>query len=424
MSRSLTAAAVIILGGLAACLPAGARSESALAGPLWSWDAAAGYDRFTHTYALATSDTSETVGESLLRFGLEGHSAPGARDRWRLRVEASAGSDLWRERLDADWRRLDAGGVARVRASARISGHQYRTGTDYGRSSDVVDARLDVQAVPAAGLRRELFLTGWGGTTAFERASPLEQDAREMGLGAGVRTRGWEGGVWSLALRHAVRAYPDSASIDRRTWSAEADWTHSLGDEGSARIYHRSEHRLAVDPQVRPDAWLHWLDAAVQAPVPAGLAVLELQAERWDYAVATDTWRDSWRLAGLVGLRRGDVLRAQWLLGLAAERYDAGASPETYDQVGLRVGAESYGSRLTGTGTVEYGRRHYTDQTGGALDLTYTDFNYWRLWLLAECRLTGHLAISALGSWEPESHAEPRDDVSLGFASLRLVWRP
>jgi hypothetical protein len=424
MTRRPSAAAVVFIGGLAACLPARALSGPESAARVWKWEAAVGYDSFTHTYALATADTSETVGESLVQLGVEGRSAPGARDRWRLRLESSAGSDLWRERLEADWRHVDAGGVARARVGTRINGHQYRRSTGTTRSSDHADARLDLQGVPLAGLRHELFLAGWGSTIAFERPSPLEQAARELGLGAGVRSRGWEGAVWTVALRHAARAYPDSASIDRRTWSAEADWSRALGSEGSARIYHRSERRLAADPQVRPDAWLHWLDAAVQVPSPAGRFDVELQWERWDYAVATDTWFDSWRLAGLIGLRRGDVLRVQWQLGLAAERYDAGVSPETYDQAGLRAGLESYGSRLSGTCTVEVGRRLYAEPGAATLDLVYSDFNYWRLWLLAECRLAGDLALSALGSWEPESHAEPQDDVSLGFASLRLVWRP
>lgn len=423
MTRRPSAAAVVFIGGLAACRPACSPAGPVPGVRAWTWEAAVGYDSFTHTYALATADTSETVGESLVQLGVEGRSAPGARDRWRLRLESSVGSGLWRERLEADWRHVDAGDVARVRAGARINGHQYRSGSDDNRSSDHADARLDLQAVPLAARRRELFLAGWGSTIAFERPSPLEQAARDLGLGAGVRSRGWEGAAWTVTLRHAARTYPDSAAIDRRTWSAEAEWSRALDDEGSVRIYHRSERRLAADPQVRPDAWLHWLDAAAQVAAPPGLLGIELQFERWDYAVATDTWLDSWRLAGLIGLRRGDVLRAQWQMGLAAERYDADASPETYDQAGLRAGLESYGSRLSGTCTVEYGRRFYAEQGAGTLDTVYSDFNYWRLWLLAECRLGGELALSALGSWEPESHAEPRDDVSLGFASLRLVWR-
>jgi hypothetical protein len=424
MTCRALATSVIAVIGLAACRPAGALAGPGPGDRMWTWDAAAGYDSYTHTYALATADTTETVSESLVQLGLEGRSAPGARGRWRLRLEASAGTELWRERLEADWRRVDAGGVGRVRALARAGGYQYRSGADGSQSSDQADGRLDLQAVPLAGAGSEMFLAGWGSATDFARSSPLEQDMRELGLGAGVRSRGWQTGMWTFTLRHAARAYPDSASIDRRTWSAEADLSRNLGSEGSVRLYERSERRLAADPQVRPDAWFHWLDAAAQVPALASLFVVEWQYERWDYDVETGTWLDSWRLAGLLDLRRGDVMRVQWLVGLAAEWYDAGASPETYEQAGLRAGLESYGSRLSGTCTVEHGRRRYADQADAASDLAYSDFDYWRLWLMADYRLTDGLVLSALGSWEPESHAEPQDDVSLGFASLRLVWRP
>lgn len=33
----------------------------------------------------------------------------------------------------------------------------------------------------------------------------------------------------------AARAYPDSASIDRRTWNAEADWSRALEKRGFRR---------------------------------------------------------------------------------------------------------------------------------------------------------------------------------------------
>jgi hypothetical protein len=49
-----------------------------------------------------------------------------------------------------------------------------------------------------------------------------------LALGAGIRSGGLEGAVWTVALRHAARAYPDSTSIDRRTWNAEADWSRVL----------------------------------------------------------------------------------------------------------------------------------------------------------------------------------------------------
>lgn len=415
---------MILAGGLASGLTARSASAAPADSRAWNWDVSAGYDSFTHTYALAMLDTSETVSESVVRIGCEGRSAPGATRRWRLRLEGSAGSDLWRERLEADWRRVDGDGVTRVRAAARVAGHQYRKGTDLTQSSDQIEGRVDLQLVPGAGTRRELFLLGWGAVTSFSRASPLEQDVREAGLGAGLRSRGWDGPSWTVSLRRAQRAYPDSAAIDRHSWLAEADLHRSVGPAGNLSLRGLSERRLAADPAVRPDAWFHWLEGEARLPAPTGELVLQTQYERWAHDQPTEVYRDSWRLAGLLGLRQGDVLKAQGMLGLALERYDAGEAPETYSQTGLRAGLESYASAVSGSISVEYGRRRYGEQAAGDGVLAYSDFNYWRLWLVADWRLGTGLSLSGLGSWEPERHVEAQDDVSLGFASLRLVWRP
>lgn len=412
----------VILGALALLPTAAPAAGPAAVG--WSWDAYVGHDSFTHTYALATSDTSETVSETRVLVGCERRSAPGARASWRLRLEGSAGTDLWREQLEADWRRRDADGGTRARLNLRASGRQYRSGTDYTQSSDQAEARLDAQFTALARERHELYLQGWGAAAAFDRPSALEQDLREAGAGLGLRSRGDGEAAWLVSVRHARRAYPDSAAIDRHSWSGEVDLARPLGEAGTCRLYARSERRLAADPQVRPDAWLHWLDASVQAPTAVGEIVCEAQTERWDYAAEGEVYVDSRRLAGFAGLRRGDVLGVQWLAGLAGEDFASGAGAESYTQAGLRVGLESYGTRLAGTCTVEYGRRDYPAQATTDGEVAWTDFNYWRLWLLADFRLSSHLALSALGTWEPERHAEPQDDVSLGFASLRLAWRP
>jgi hypothetical protein len=408
---------------LACVLPASARAADAAGRPAWDLDAAVGYDSFTHAYSLATTDTSETVSEARLVLGCEGRSSGAGRAAWRLRLEGSVGTDLWREGLDADWRLRDGRGVDRLRAAARLAGRQYRPGTDYALASDQGEGRLDLSAVPWAGAAREGFVAGWVAATRYEIASPLEQDQQEAGIGIGLRSRGTAWESWRVALKHAARSYPDSTAIDRRAWSLELDWSGALGAGGLARVYGRSERRLAQDPAVRPDAWLHWLDGALEVPARGGDVVVELQAERWDYGALSETWVDSWRASGFAGLRRGDVLAAQWRLGLAGEAFESARDAESYTQVGLRAGLEAYGDAVSGSVTVERGRRAYGPQDADDTLLAWTDFSYWRLWLLADWRLTGSLSLSALGNWEPERHTEPEDDASLGFASLRLVWR-
>lgn len=412
------------IGLLSPCLALAAVGAAAAGGgSVWSVDAAVGYDSFTHAYSLATTDTSETVSETRLALGWQGRSTGGGRTAWRLRLEGSVGTDLWREGLEADWRRRDARGVDRLRAGARLSGRQYRPGTDYSHASDQGEGRLELAVVPWAGAAREGFVAGWTAATRFSVASPLEQDQDEAGLGIGLRSRGLAPAAWRVALKHAARTYPDSSVIDRRVWSLDADWSGTIGAAGLARFYGRSERRLAREPAVRPDAWLHWLDAALEFPAPGGDLVAEAQAERWDYGAETGTWVDSWRAAGFVGLRRGDMLAVQWRLGLAGEAFESAQESESYVQAGLRGGLESHGTKLWGSVVVEHGRRGYGPQAADESLPTWTDFSYWRLWLMADWRLSGALTLSALGNWEPERHSEPQDDTSLGFASLRLVWR-
>ena len=125
-----------------------------------------------------------------------------------------------------------------------------------------------------------------------------------------------------------------------------------------------------------------------------------------------------------------------WKLGLAAENLFAKDSPEAYFELGIQAGAETYGSTLSGSATVEFGRRSYrldqvtldpglTDQviTDEDIASTYSDFNYWEIWLMGSWRIGSDLSLDLLATYEPEKHTEQDDDTTLGFASLRLVWR-
>lgn len=419
MARRPPVALLLIVWAALPVAGAGAAGDR----PQWTLDAAVGYDSFTHAYSLATTDTSETVSETRAVLAWEGRSAGGGRADWRLRLEGSAGTDLWRESLEAAWRRRDARGVERVRIGGRLAGRQYRSGTDYALASDQGEGRLDAAVVPWAAGGREGQVLGWTAATRYELASPLEQDQTEAGLGVALRSRGASASAWRLALKHAVRSYPDSTVIDRRTWSLDLDWSGTLGAAGLARLYGRSERRLAREPAVRPDAWLHWLQAAVEFPAAGGDVLVEAEAESWRYGAPSEVWVDSRRGACFIGLRRGDALAGQWRLGLAGEAFDSERDAESYLQGGVRGGFEAYGDAVSGSVVLEHGRRSYGPQDADESQPAWTDFAYWRLWLLADWRLSRTLTLSALGNWEPERHGESQDDVALGFASLRLAWR-
>ncbi len=436
----ITSLVLLVFGGLA-WLPAAAHADefgdvSPTREPsLWRWDLSGGFDSYLHTYALATEDTTEAIAEFMFQGGVQGESRRQARNRWRLRAEASAGTELYRQRVEGDYRFRDSARRDRFRLLGRFWGRQYRRDTDYSLSSDNVEGTLEARAYPLVTEAAALELRGFAGILDYRTPSALEVDYRDRGLGAFVRSRGFEGPVWGLGSRFARRAYPDSSAIDRDSWSLEGEFDHHDLEGRGLRVFHKSQRRVIADETVRPSAWTHWTDLGGLVSAGRGQVFLELQNELWSYDEETGAFFDSWRVDGALGYRWGDLLGEVWKLALAAERFDAGDSPETYNQFGLRAGVESYGEALGGMITLEYGRRIYrqgdvvlgTDALfpeGGETLALYTDFDYWKIWLMATWSVARNLDLDILANYEPENHAENTDDAAIGFASVRLAWRP
>ncbi|MCB1184240.1 hypothetical protein KDM41_12465 [bacterium] len=419
-------AALLLAGGAVARAAPDART--------WRWDLSAGADASLFTYALATTDTTETLSEFLLQAGLTGASSARGKHRWRVRLEASGGTELYRERIEGDYRLLDADKVERVRLAGRWWGRQYRESTTYSRSSDNGEGRLDAVATPLAGTDARLQVRGWTGRIDYATPSALEVDRRDLGAGLAVRASAGAGTQWGIDGRVGRSSYPDSAQIDRDTWSIATDFDSQTLDRSGLRLYHKSERREVRDESVRPSAWTHWIDASLASAAGAGHVLLAGQLESWQYDTEDEVYFDSNRLAGFAGYRWGDILGTQWQIGLAGERLAAGDSPETYSQYGLRGGVEAWGGDVSGTLTLEVGRRRYddgdvvlSDDAADPLATTttlYTDFTYWQLWLMATWRLSPAWDVDVLANYEPESHTEAADDVTLGYGSLRVRWRP
>lgn len=401
----------------------------------WRADLTGGYDATLHTYALATEDTTETIAEFMIQAGLLGESARNARTRWRLRGEASTGTELWRQKLEGDLRLADSRGATRFRASGRFWGRQFRRETEYVRSSDNWEGTLEGRLSPLAGPRAALDLRGWAGFIDYRNPSTLEVDYHDTGVGLFGRSRGLGAVHWSGGVRHANRVYPDSSAIDRDTWSVEADVDYHDLDGAGLRVFHKSDRRLIADETVRPSAWTHWSDLRATVRAGGGHVVAELQSEVWRYDQETGAYFDSWRTDSFLGYRWGDILKATWRAGLTFERLDADESPETYAQWGLRGGVDAYGSAVGGQITLEYGRRTYDhgavplDPTlagdlGGDSFLLYSDFDYWKIWVMGNWFISRKISLDVMASYEPESHTENTDDTAIGYASVRLVWRP
>jgi hypothetical protein len=418
--RTATAVAVIATASVVA----------AQSGP-WRWELAAGFDATAHTYSLAVTDTTETIAEYLVQAALEGRSARDARHRWRLRAEGSAGTELTRQRLDLDYRLMDRDRLNRLRADATFTARQYRPGSEYDYNSDNHDGRLELRGSPLVLGPAVFEARGNAGWHDYRTPSTLEIDDREVGGGLFVRSRLLADRVWSAGLRAAHRAYPDSGEIDRDEVGVDLDYDARglTGDGVSA--HHRTRRRRIADETVRPSAWSHWTDVHLALPAGGGLLRTELQGEVWDYGYETDVWFDSWRVEGFLGYEGGDLLSVRWHAGLTGARLDAGDNPDTYGQMGVRGGVDAYGSNVGGTLTVEVGRRVYRDGTvttvyDGVEDsfTLYSDFTYWKLWLMGQWYVAPELALEVLASFEPERHTEQADDSSLGFLNMRLVWRP
>jgi len=397
---------------------------------------AAGYELFINTYSLAEDDTTETIAEAAFLAGFTGRSRGNVRRRWRLTGEVGAGTELWRESLGGDIRWLDSLGNTRLRISGEGRGRQYRTDTAYGLSSDNLEGRLDVRGYPLATGRMKLESRAWMSGRDYRIPSTLELDRREVGGGLAVSGGRTVRRAWSLGARFFRRTYPDSSGINRDTVSMIGSWDNSGGGDSQVRIYHRTDRRTVADESARPSAWIHWTDLDFEQPVAAASLFLEMQNEVWRYDSVSQAYRNSWRTSGRLGCSWGDVLGTRWRAGFSGELLRNDDDTESYDQYGVLGGMETYGRRLTGSMLLEFGHRTYSasgddelpldpvSPGDGAFEAGPSDFNYWKIWLTANWSLTEHLALDLMASYEPENHGEKTDDTTLGFASVRLVWRP
>jgi len=403
----------------------------------WQPSFSAGMDSYLHTYNLATSDTTEALAEYAVIAALTGRSSRRAKHRWRLRAEGSAGTELFRENLEARYRFQGDNLVTRFRLDGYWRGRQYRDQSDYNLTSDNNEGRLDLRLYPAHGQTRFLELRGWGGFMNYQNPSSLEVDYNDQGAGAFVKSTGMDGPLWSIGSRYAFRAYPDSTVIDRRTLSLEGQLDVQDLDGQALHLFHKTDRRHIRDETVRPSAWSHWTDLGGKLTAGPGFVFLDLQGEIWQYDQDLSAYYDSWRVKTVAGYTWGDLLATTWQLGLTTEKLHAADNPEAYREFGLRGGAEAFGGPLSGSLILEVGTRMYDD---GTVDLgdnapegslpgeetydLYSDFQYWEIWLTASWQMARNLSLDILASYEPENHTEQEDDATLGFASVRLVYRP
>ena len=436
MKLSQLAAGLVTLGLTLPVTAVGKTGPTGSGRAVWSWSLAAGYDTYIHTFPLATDDTTTTISEMALLVGLEGRSTPGVVHQWRVRPEFSYGTELWRGRIDASYQyrpdrqsssfRLDGFGVAR----------SYRGETDYTLTSDTIEGRITARGFlsPAGATMGELRLMAGG--VQYWDPSILEVSYHDFGGAAYFRAGRDATTQFSVGGLLRQRAYPDSSVIDRTVTALEGEFDSVSRTGRGVRIFQRSERRLIRDETVRPSAWTHWSTLEWLLPLGGFDLTGDIQSEIWQYEKETAAYIDSWRLNTVFLLKIGGLSAWTWRAGLAAEKLTAGDSPESYNQAGMRVGVEHYSSRFTISTSVEYGLRDYRftgtipKDTENTLDtvespiFTYSDFNYWELWLITTWSLAPRLSLDVLANYEPESHTERVDDSAIAFLNVRLVWRP
>ena len=399
---------------------------TAAAETTWQPRVSAGFDTYVHTYHLAYDDTTESVSESVITAEIEGRSARRSTHRWRLRAMASGGSELFRQLLDGTYR-WRPGGTQRLRCDVDWLGRQYRGDTDYALASDNHEGRAELRAYPWTGESAGLDVRWRGRFMDYRTPSSLQQDYREHGGGAFLTSQGLGLTAWRMGGRITSRAYPDSSAIDRDVLAVEGDLDLTRGD-GHLWFYHRTERRLTEHEEVRPSAWSHWSELQGAWPAGRGRVVTNVGSEVWRYDRQDVVWFNAWRLDSELGYGWGDPLAARWQTLLTVERLGATEAAESYSQVGLRGSVESFSGAVTGLLELEYGHRWYDDtaEATGVDDivLTYTDFSYLEIWLMATWSWSPHLSLELTASYQPEQHTEQDDNTALGYGSVQLVWRP
>jgi hypothetical protein len=410
----------LLWGVVCVCSVGSAHAESR-----WDFPVSTGYDLYVHDYFLAEDDTTEVIQEFNVQAQANGASTWGSRNRWFFRAGLSGGTELYRQSLDAGFRLRTRQNHDWLRADLLMLARQFREDSQYSLSSDNVEVRLLAAASPWANDDVAVELRARGRFMEYANPSTLEVSYQDGSAGAYVRSPGGSFRNWSLGALYAGRDYPDSNAINREGFIVEGDYDHGALT-GEFRAFHRTERRNITDETARPSAWFHWTD--LHSAIPAGEAevVLRGSSEVWHYDQAAGAWYDSWLVSGQAGGRWGDPLRARYELLLTGQHLDAGDEPETHWQMGLRFGAESLAGRLSGSTSIEVGHRWFRNEITSVdqFVLNYSDYAYLALWLMANWQISGHFSTDLSLNFQPENHSRSEDDITLGFASLRLVWRP
>lgn len=408
-----------------------AQQRAPAGGFSWFPSLSTGYDTYIQTYALSEDDTTETLSDVDLTLSAEGRSTGLVHHAWMIHPQLSAGSERNRARLDWSYAYRPDRRLSTLSLDGDLRATWYTPSSDYSLTSDSLDGDLRGRWTVSPEGRTAAELKAWGSVLRYVTPSELEADRRDLNVGAYLKSGRDAERRWRVGLRAGARAYPDTTEIDRDSAGLELEYDHNAFLAPTGRIYHRSERRKAANPAVRPSSWSHWTRA--EASIPLGESGLRLVAdaahEAWIYDAEWGAYTDQIRWEGDLALAGGGIFGPAWELGPAVEALDSGTAGESYIQTGVRGGLDHVADGLSGSLTLEIGRRDYDEiaTVVGPGDVPesslYTDFTYVEVWLMLGVDMASNLRLDVMGSYLPENHTEETDDQMLGFGTARLVYR-
>lgn len=422
MRRGLLILSAVLTAALGVSTASGGDAE----GVSFRQQLAAGYDTYVQSYYLAVEDTTETIEEFELSWAGELAAAGRRRHAWSLQPRLATGSERDRARLSAQYVLRPDSSTAVLRLDADLNGVRYRGATDYNLSSDYREGLLRGRWTLSPHGATAIELHGRVAALRYTDASALEVDRNDRRAGLRLVSGRDADDRWRLGAARGARSHPDTAAIDRDEFIFEAEYDHPAFLGPGWRVHQISSRRKIADTSVRPSSWSHWTDAEFSLPLGDQLRLgASLDLELWRYDDRWGAYDDQTRWDGTLRLEGGGFEGPSWRAGLAAEHLDSTAEDERYAQLGVVGGLDHFTDRVSLSFTLEIGQRDYADPATVDPDITplYTDFTYVELWLTGSVDLSDRLRLDALANYLPENHAEDIEDTTLGFGSLRLVYR-
>jgi len=391
-----------------------------------------GYDLFTHSYRVLSSDTSNTTSEGNLQLNVFWSPPTAGESNLEFGDRFFIGREYTWNSLAAGWRHdgwYGPGGSVEVRWETK----RFAGGIgDYANDHDALfgTVRGTWRWSGQRSVQARLSAERWD----YERHTSWLYDTSSLRGGIAARTGAWTGPWGELELAGRRQSVPDSSVLDRTEADlrATAGWLYENGSEGELVLsFGRRDYpesgprpgydRLGLDLRGRLSPltrWGGWLDARFEHFRYDRQTIVYNDASDLRLA-AGPAWRpaDAWEVrfgAGVAGHRATAFTDTTWQDIFGVTRIaDSWSQPFVYSELNLMTL-----SGLWAFVTFEAGWRDYTGATDWDSDFLYLDLS-----ALAEIPLGRRVALQVMANITPESHREPEDNSVTNYLSVDLFYR-